>query len=365
MSDETGKRRGGGRPEPRQVDEAFPAGAGDAPLAADALPAAPVTLAELQAGAAAMAGAPVTAELQSVADPASMLTGLLGDTSPLGQFSGVMPTFGNVLLSIGTGVAASQEAIDKSLVETVKALQDTRITVVTDVIQELGDDGLPDVNGKPTVVTEEVSLVNYVPPSHHYWKKVQLSMDMTVSGISAEHGMVFKQQQAQASGAAVSHWGFHDWFGGSATQSQHEHTAVARNEQQWTSGQVRMDAMLGARRMDKLPVGADVQIGPQILFSQGAVRETKPSGQAVTRRSTDVSVQVRKRNGAISVDQALVVSSDVFAYSLPGGQSATGTDGRMVVTLYREYPTGLPVTPVQGVLTVTMNDVVRTFEVTL
>ncbi|HYR10884.1 MAG TPA: hypothetical protein VEQ60_24100, partial [Longimicrobium sp.] len=249
MSEDKGKRRtsrAAGPPppaEPPQVPEEA-----TLPVAGFSLSETPADARELAAAAATAAAVaapptPVGAALQ-----AQSLATLLSGGGALGQFADVMPTFGNVLLSIGTGVAASQEAMDRSLVDTVRELQDTRITIVTDVIQELGDDGLPDVTREPTVVTEEVSLVNHVPPTQLLWDRVALSMDMTVSGISAEHGVVFRQRQTQAQGSAGSFWGFYDWFGGSA--STREQTAQSRSayEQQWASGQVRLDALLGSRR---------------------------------------------------------------------------------------------------------------------
>lgn len=364
MSEDKGKRRGTRPAEPNVPEEAtLPVGAAHAPLsAAPLVPAVgdvvdPHTLAPVEI--------PVLTELQGVNDPASMMTGLTGGGSPLGQLADVMPTFGNVLLSIGTGVAASQEAIDRSLVDTVKKLQDTRITVVTDVIQELGDDGLPDVEKGPSVETQEVSLINYVPPTHHLFKSVKISMDMSVAGVSSEHGLVFNQQQTSASGVSgSSYWGFYGWFDGYGSHSRQEQTAVSQAEQQWSSGQVRMDAVLGARRMEKLPVGAQVEIGPQISFSVGTAREATTGN--VTQRWVEVTVQVRKSDGAVNISQPLVITSDPFPYAYVGSHtSTTDTDGKTVVRIYRDYPKGLAPTPARGRLTVTMNAIVRTFDVTL
>lgn len=364
MSEDKGKRRGTRPAEPNVPEEAtLPVGAADATLsAAPLVPAVgdivdPVTLAPVEI--------PALAELQSVTDPSSMFTGLNGDGSPLGQLADVMPTFGNVLLSIGTGVAASQEAIDRSLIETVRTLQDTKITVVTDVIQELGDDGLPDVENPPHVETQQVSLINYVPPTHHLFKSVKISMDMSVSGMSSEHGLMFKQQQTSAAGVSgSSYWGFYGWFDGYGTASRQEQTQVNQSEQQWASGQVRMDAVLGARRMEKLPVGAQVEIGPQISFSVGTPREVTTNN--ITQRWVEVTVQVRKSNGALNVDQDLSISSDPFPFAYVGSHTnTTNAQGQTVVKLFREYPKGLAPAVAKGRLTVTMGAIVRTFDVTL
>jgi hypothetical protein len=367
MSEDKGKRRGTRPAEPNVPEEAT------LPVGGETLAAAPVPVYAGELGSLPMAGddaaiaaaaVPVMTELQGVADPNSMLTGLLGTTSPLGQFAEAMPTFGNVLLSIGTGVAASQEAMDASLVDTVDKLQKTRITVVTDVIQELGDDGLPLPNVAPTLVKEEVSLVNHVPPTQHLWKKVSLSMDMSVAGMSSQHGMVLKQQQTSASGySGSSYWGFHGWFDGYASHNRSEQTTVSQSEQQWSSGQVRLDAILGSRRMEKLPVGVDVEIGPSITFSQGMVQaEARPNN--VTRRYVDVTVEVRNQNGTPSTAAGLAISNDLFAHGLPAG-GAVLVNGKLPVRVYRDYPTGSEPPAAQSTLTVKLNQIVRTFPVTL
>lgn len=358
MTDDKGKRRGTGPAEPQVPEEAtLPVGAADAVLSASPVPL------DAAVQAAAM---PIAAQVQSVTDPNALLSGMLGGDGALGQFNDAMPSFGAVLLSIGTGVASSQQAMDESLRDTVDALQEAKITIVTDVIQELGDDGLPDQEKKPTLVTEEVSLVNYVPPTQQLWERVSLSMDLTVAGFSAEQGMILRQQQTQAQGATGTRfWGFGDWFSGSASHGAQERVTQSRTETQWSSGQVRLDALLGTRRMEKLPVGAEVVVGPQITFSQAAVVETRPVPQ-VTRRAVDVTVQVRRRDGAYDVARPLEITSDVFAYGFAGTHtSSTDTEGRTVVTVYRDTPAGTAVSPLRGTLSVKLGQIVRTLDITL
>jgi hypothetical protein len=368
MSEDKGKRRGTRPAEPNVPEEAtLPAGALD-----DTLSAAPVPVYAGELGTLPMAGdeeaiaaaaAPVMTELQGVSDPNSMLTGLLGTTSPLGQFAEAMPTFGNVLLSIGTGVAASQEAMDRSVVDTIKKLQETKITVVTDVIQELGDDGLPLPNVEPTLVKEQVSLVTHLAPTQHKWKRISLSMDMSVAGMSAQHGMVLKQQQTHASGyAGSSYWGFHGWFDGYASHNRSEQTTVSQSEQQWSSGQVRLDAVLGSQRMEKLPVGVDVETGPSITFTQGMVK-AEALANGVSRRFIDVTVDIRNQDGTPSTSSDLAISNDLFSYGLPNGSGLV--NGKLVVRVYRDHPTGLEPASAASTLTVKMKKFVRTYQVIL
>mgnify|MGYP006189486789 CR=1 FL=1 len=60
-----------------------------------------------------------------------------------GELAQIAPSFGDILASIGRGVADSQTALDRGLVSTATTLSQANITVVTDVVQELNDDGLP------------------------------------------------------------------------------------------------------------------------------------------------------------------------------------------------------------------------------
>jgi hypothetical protein len=78
---------------------------------------------------------------------------------------------GNVLASIGSAVAVSQKALDKSVVDTIKKLNDKKIKVVTAVRQELTDDGVPDAS-KTTLVTNELSVLSLFTPEFHEFKEL-------------------------------------------------------------------------------------------------------------------------------------------------------------------------------------------------
>lgn len=299
-------------------------------------------------------------------DPFAHLSSILSEGSggaATGALGAMAPTFANVLLSIGAGVAESQAALDKGLIETVTKLRDTKIKVVTEVVQELDDDGLPRATG-PELVTEELSLINYVAPSQQVWKNVTLSMDMSVSEISAENGMTFSQDQTTASGRGNSFWGFYGWFDVAANRNSYDQTQRSEYETTWSSGQVRLDATLESRHTEKLPVGVELEIGPKIYFSQGALRES--TAAKVTRRSVDVRIQVQKASAAVNPAATIVTSCTGLAWSYATGYtSTTNALGETVVTLTRDVPAGAPVVPVKGKLTVKLGEIVRDFEVTL
>ena len=106
------------------------------------------------------------------------------------QLSDLTPSFGNILSSIGLGVARSQAALDEGVIETVKKLSSTMITVVTEVVEQLDDDGLPNV-AATRLVTNDLSVLNFVTPTVHQWQHVSLSMDMSVGAMDEQTGLSF------------------------------------------------------------------------------------------------------------------------------------------------------------------------------
>src|SRR6476661_8717121 len=125
-----------------------------------------------------------------------------------GQLRTVAPTFGQVLKSIGTGVANSQKALDAGVIDTVRDLADTEITVVTDVIQHLNDDGEPDP-AQTQLVSTDLSVLNFFMPTIHEWKRVAVSMDLSVGAFNEKDGVSFHAEQSGfGTGMAGLFWGF-------------------------------------------------------------------------------------------------------------------------------------------------------------
>jgi hypothetical protein len=252
----------------------------------------------------------------------------------------VAPTFGNVLSSIGIGVAESQTALDASVIDTVKELADTKVTVVTDVIQVLDDDGLPDVD-ETKLVTKEVSVLNFFTPTVHEWKSVSLSMDLEVGEIDNQQGLSFtaKQYSSQLTATGLF-WGFVGWFHHSKSESTTRLSSESRQEADWSRGQVRMDASLGPRRSERFPVAAEVAVGPQLFFSTGTVTASTSAG--TTTRSVDVTIEVRKADGSVNPNVPIVLDAGGLAPSFATGGgfngSTTNTDGKVKVTLSRSAP---------------------------
>jgi hypothetical protein len=284
-----------------------------------------------------------------------------------GQFDEVAPTFGNILASVGVGVATSQEALDRGVIDTVRALSDTKITVVTEVIEELNDDGLPDVD-KTRLVTSELSVLNFVPPTVHEWRHVALSMDMTVGAMDNETGMQFSVASSQTSAANVGLF-----FGAlgvgylASTDTYRGMNSDSKREAQWSQGSVQLDATLAPRRSSRFPVPATVSIGPQIFVSQGSVVETRESG-VLTDRQVDVLITVRKASGAPNPDKELELDAagllPSFNSTAPFAGSKSNADGQCKVNIKRLISQGFS-QPVKRTLTLRLGDISKRFDIVI
>lgn len=255
------------------------------------------------------------------------------------------PAFGDVLMAIGGAVARSQAALDKGMVETAKRLSATKITVVTDVIQKLDDDGRP-VADDTDLITADVSLINFVTPTVHEWEHVAISMDLEVGEFDIEQGVRFNRSQSSSSSFGVKRTllGIIPLnLGGASTDSSRSSFGTSRTdfEADFATGQVRLDAQLSPRRTTKFPVPAEVTIGPSIYFAQGTITETKSQG-IVTQRAMELTITVRKASGDVNPNVPLEIDADAFRLSFATGGgfngSTTNAQGQVKVTLSRDIP---------------------------
>lgn len=298
--------------------------------------------------------------------PAGMFGGVLsGDANAADNLRKVAPTFGEVLKSIGLAVAETQAALDKTLADTVTSLSETTITVVTDVVQAIDENGRPDL-ANSEIITEEVSLANFMEPTAHVFDHVGVSMDLSVGEMSSSQGFTFNQKQTSVNVGGGWFSIFGGFAGGSASHSRTRLEVENSQNTAWSTGKVRVDAQLSARPTDKLPVGAEIATGPMITYSQGEARETKANG--VTRRTVEVVVEVRQETGAPNPEKTLEV--DVvpfgFAFSSSGGftGSKTNPDGKVKLVLSRDVPAG-STGPVRGSIRVKLGEVRKKFEISL
>lgn len=316
-----------------------------------------------RAGGIAIRGAGFPAPLGAGGDGG--LLGLAADAS--GQLENIAPTFGNILSSIGLGVANSQAALDNGIIETVRKLSDTKITVVTEVVEHLDDNGLPDV-AATELITNELSVLNFVTPTVHEWKHVAISLDMNVGAMDDETGVSYSVASEQHSlGLAGLFFGYVGVGYMSDTETYRSMMANTHREAQWSSGVVQLDATLAPRRTTKFPVPASVSIGPQIFVAQGSIVETKVGG-VVTERSVDVLINVRKASGAVNPSKLIELDAGgllpSFSTTAPFTGSTTNADGQCKVTLRRSITLGFA-QPVKRSLTIRLGQISKRFDLVI
>jgi len=271
------------------------------------------------------------------------ITGALLDvgTDVTAQLDAAIPAFGNVLTAIGNGVANSQQALDQGVISTVQTLNNTTITVVTEVIEVLNEDGLPDA-AQTQVITQDLSLLNFFTPTLHEWKNVQISMDLEVGSFHRDQGVQFSARQHKESATATGlFWGFLGWFDmESKTTSQSSSSAVT-NEVAWQQGQVRVDALLGPRTTNRFQSPDRISIGPQIFVVQGALSEQTTAG-VTTARSVDLRIEVRRADGGPNPGKTIVLDAGGLLPSFPGaGGATTDPNGLVTARLTRSLGAGV------------------------
>lgn len=315
------------------------------------------------------AGGIVTAGLSAGGGvPSGLFTNSLGLQADISnELAELAPTFSDVLLSIGTGVAESQAAFDQGLVDTATHLSKTKIEVVTDVIQELDDDGLPSID-QTTLVTKQVALINYMRPAAPRWKQFAVSMDVTVGAMDNESGMSFSQTQINTTGGGAYIWNFGGWFAADIKQSSQAGYENTQTNSNWSRGKMLVDGLMETRETSSFPVPAEIVIGPSITFSQGSVKEVK-NGQVVTARSVEILISVRKTDGSVNPNVPLEADTDRFALSWedststpnsPFTGSTTNSAGQCKLKITRDIPSPAFLRPVKVVYTVTLGQFMKT-----
>lgn len=286
-----------------------------------------------------------------------------------GKLDAIAPTFGEILKSVGTGVAKAQRALDDSVRDTVAKLSNTKIDVVTDVIQRIDDDtGLPlEPNPEQDLIKQNLSVLNFVTPSVHEWKYVALSMDMSVAGMDSKTGMKFSSASFNTSRSSSGL--FFGFVGVGRTTASASFNAVRTDierESEWASGRVQLDAMLAPRRTTKFPVPATVEIGPQIFVVQGRTTDVKSGVGAtatLTERNVEITVTVLKANGEPnSGKNPAIEAPGLLREAVAGG--ATDATGKVKYRLRRFYNSGAAAFATFAV-TVRLGAIVRRFNVDL
>jgi hypothetical protein len=182
--------------------------------------------------------------------------------------------FGNFVKQVGLAVAAAQDQLDKTLVDTAKALSEAKIKTVAVFEQQINDEtGLMD-EGHPHI--QELPLTNYLMPTAYQWSRVYLEADMNIQEFNSRTGFNIQQKHFSADtritgNAGMLGWGVSGTAGVSYGQSS---TGVdASYGSDLAAGKLHMEATLEPRHDVELPKPFILQKGPRLELVLGSREE--------------------------------------------------------------------------------------------
>jgi hypothetical protein len=285
------------------------------------------------------------------------------------ELNGGGVAFGEFAKSVGLAVAAAQAQLDKTLVDTAKALSETQINTVAVFEQQVkDDDGTMD---KGVVHIQQLPLTNYLMPTAYQWSRVYLEADMNVQEFNSRSGFDIQQKSFSADARVSGSYGL-GGFGvkGSAGFSYgSSSTGVdASNGQDVAAGKLHMEATLEPRGDIELPRPFILQKGPRMQLQVGA-REPIHQENDVTKPVIGVKVGLRaivqKTDGSkMDADKplALNISEPSLNYKATG---KTDANGEMAIEITRSGATYDPNAPVRAMVRVSFGLVSQSVGVVL
>lgn len=285
------------------------------------------------------------------------------------ELSGGGVAFGEFTKSVGLAVAAAQAALDKTLVDTAKALSETEINTVAVFEQQIkDDDGTMD---KGVVHIQKLPLTNYLMPTAYQWSRVYLEADMNVQEFNSRSGFNI-QQKSFSAGASVSGGYGLGGFGvrGSAGFNYgSSSTGVdASYGQDVAAGKLHMEATLEPRSDVELPRPFVLQKGPRMQLQVGArtpIYQDNDATKPVVGQKVKLTAVLQKTDGSpMEADKplSLNVSEPTLNYTSSGKTSANGT---MDIELTRSGANYDPTSPVRAMVRVSFGLVTQSVGVVL
>lgn len=271
------------------------------------------------------------------------------------------PAFGKFLKSVGLAVAETQAALDQTLVQTAKALSETKIEVAAVFEQEINDDG---TMGTGTIHKQELPLISYLMPTAYAFSQVYLTADMEVSEFNTANGLNIKKSHVGAKLDAEARYGMLKGFSGeaklSAEASHDSSNELKSSSEDKAVGKLHMEATLEPRTDIQLPRPFVVQKGPRLRLLVTGREELDAGGKATTDPKLVVSRKVTLKAVLVAKDgKPLVGTLDV---NCDGGfpfetSSATtdATNGELTITVRRTGLTPENAAPVNTVVRASMN----------
>jgi len=252
------------------------------------------------------------------------------------------PAFGSFVKSVGLAVAEAQTNLDKTLVETAKALSDTQIDVIAVFEQEINDNGEM-TTGK--VHKEKLPLINYIMPTAYKWDRVYLQADMKVKEFNGSNGFNIKGSSTSFTAGASGGYGLMQggWNVRGDTRfttggfQQSVDTSDSRDE---AAGDLHLEAELVEREDIQLPRPFVLQKGPRLKVTAGArsdIMNGATPPEAIGRQVT-LTVELRDKTNQPLANKQLEykVSQPLINYSTTPANGQTDANGQLRIELKRE-----------------------------
>ena len=285
------------------------------------------------------------------------------------ELSGGGIAFGDFTKSVGLAVAEAQAALDKTLVETAKALSETEINTVAVFEQQVkDDDGTMD---KGVVHIQKLPLNNYLMPTAYQWSRVYLEADMNVQEFNSRSGFNIQQKSFSADArlngnAGMLGWGVSGSAGFSYGQSS---TGVdASYGQDVAAGKLHMEATLEPRGDVELPRPFVLQKGPRMQLLVGArepIHQENDATKPVIGQKVSLKAVLQKTDGSkMDADKplSLNISDSSLNYTASG---KTDPNGEMAIVISRSGAAYDPTTPVRAMVRVSFGLVTQSVGIAL
>jgi hypothetical protein len=251
------------------------------------------------------------------------------------------PALGSFVKSVGLAVAEAQAQLDKTLVDTAKALSETQIEVAAVFEQVLDDTGAMQ---QGNVHMQKMPLVNYLMPTAYQWSRVYLEADMNVAEFNAKNGLNIQSKSAFAQASGGFKAGMLGVSGGAsfAAGGSISSTSVGTTASTDTAtGRLHLEATLEPRHDIQLPTPFILQKGPTISVSAGAVTpvggKDKDGKDIVVGRMAEILVNSQKTDGTGNPNLlSITVTPGGLDVSTEPAANTPGADGKLKIKIIRQ-----------------------------
>jgi hypothetical protein len=280
------------------------------------------------------------------------------DSAVSDELTGNGVAFGEMVKSVGLAVAAAQSALDKTLVDTAKALSETEIQTVAVYEQQINDaDGTMQ---KGNVQLQKLPLTNFIPLTPYAWTRVYLEADANVQEFNSRTGFNIQQRSASAGTSFSANAGLFG-LGGSAKGAASFGTSSTGVDSSLSTdlaaGKLHMEATLEPRTDIEVPQPFIVQKGPRMQLLVGAresLHEDNDATKPVTGTKVVLTAVLQKTDGSpmeAGKPLSVNISDTTVQYDMtPSGQ--TDANGKMTITVKREGAAFDPTTSLGAVVRV-------------